>query len=315
MSQSTSNSSNDMTLFEVKPDIYLSAGTLRRHLPTVELALFFAKVYQLDYTKLGQLLRMLFNTPVVQALTEGSHSVELQDYLVETVPTEILAEMQQFTSEPMPSSEVLVQLWKSLEVEVAKSIQEVANKLAGTLHLLPSKEGDMLFASMAKINRLRPTVGVYGAHIRHAPVPEVLVVLDVSGSMTEETIEAIIGDVVAMSYNANASLAVVSNAAFLWAAGGYSVKDVLAKAEYGGTHYEQLKPLFDQSWGTVITIADYDSGHNALSRFSKASGRVGQVFDISLVPQPTYLGGCVATLADKYQSLVIASDSARLLRW
>ena len=184
MSQSTSSSSNDMTLFEVKPDIYLSAGTLRRHLPTVELALFFAKVYQLDYTKLGQLLRMLFDTPVVQALTEGSHSVELQDYLVETVPTEILAEMQQFTSEPMPSSEVLVQLWKSLEVEVAKSIQEVANKLAGTLHLLPSKEGDMLFASMAKINRLRPTVGVYGAHIRHAPVPEVLVVLDVSGAMT-----------------------------------------------------------------------------------------------------------------------------------
>lgn len=312
MSQSTSNSSNDMTLFEVKPGIYLSAGTLRRHLPTVELALFFAKVYQLDYTKLGQLLRMLFNTPVVQALTEGSHSVELQDYLVETVPTEILAEMQQFTSEPMPSSEVLVQLWKSLEVEVAKSIQEVANKLAGTLHLLPSKEGDMLFASMAKINRLRPTVGVYGAHIRHAPVPEVLVVLDVSGSMTEETIEAIIGDVVAMSYNANASLAVVSNSAFLWAPGGYSVKDVLAKAEYGGTHYEQLKPLFDQSWGTVITIADYDSSPSAMKTLANCKGHIGQVLDISLVSRTTFLAECVGQLADEVRPLMLAQG---IINW
>lgn len=312
MSQSTSNSSNDMTLFEVKPDIYLSAGTLRRHLPTVEVALFFAKVYQLDYTKLGQLLRMLFNTPVVQALTEGSHSVELQDYLVETVPTEILAEMQQFTSEPMPSSEVLVQLWKSLEVEVAKSIQEVANKLAGTLHLLPSKEGDMLFASMAKINRLRPTVGVYGAHIRHAPVPEVLVVLDVSGSMTEETIEAIIGDVVAMSYNANASLAVVSNSAFLWAPGGYSVKDVLAKAEYGGTHYEQLKPLFDQSWGTVITIADYDSSPSAMKTLANCKGHIGQVLDISLVSRTTFLAECVGQLADEVRPLMLAQG---IINW
>lgn len=301
-----------MTLFEVKPDIYLSAGTLRRHLPTVELALFFAKVYQLDYTKLGQLLRMLFNTPVVQALTEGSHSVELQDYLVETVPTEILAEMQQFTSEPMPSSEVLVQLWKSLEVEVAKSIQEVANKLAGTLHLLPSKEGDMLFASMAKINRLRPTVGVYGAHIRHAPVPEVLVVLDVSGSMTEETIEAIIGDVVAMSYNANASLAVVSNSAFLWAPGGYSVKDVLAKAEYGGTHYEQLKPLFDQSWGTVITIADYDSSPSAMKTLANCKGHIGQVLDISLVSRTTFLAECVGQLADEVRPLMLAQG---IINW
>ena len=312
MSQSTSNSSNDMTLFEVKPDIYLSAGTLRRHLPTVELALFFAKVYQLDYTKLSQLLRMLFNTPVVQALTEGSHSVELQDYLVETVPTEILAEMQQFTSEPMPSSEVLVQLWKSLEVEVAKSIQEVANKLAGTLHLLPSKEGDMLFASMAKINRLRPTVGVYGAHIKHAPVPEVLVVLDVSGSMTEETIEAIVGDVVAMSYNANASLAVVSNSAFLWAPGGYSVKDVLAKAEYGGTHYEQLKPLFDQSWGTVITIADYDSSPSAKKALANCKGHIGQVLDISLVSRTTFLAECVGQLADEVRPLMLAQG---IINW
>ena len=312
MSQSTSSSSNDMTLFEVKPDIYLSAGTLRRHLPTVELALFFAKVYQLDYTKLGQLLRMLFNTPVVQAFTEGSHSVELQDYLVETVPTEILAEMQQFTSEPMPSSEVLVQLWKSLEVEVAKSIQEVANKLAGTLHLLPSKEGDMLFASMAKINRLRPTVGVYGAHIRHAPVPEVLVVLDVSGSMTEETIEAIIGDVVAMSYNANASLAVVSNSAFLWAPGGYSVKDVLAKAEYGGTHYEQLRPLFDQSWGTVITIADYDSSPSAMKILANCKGHIGQVLDISLVSRTTFLAECVGQLADEVRPLMLAQG---IINW
>lgn len=170
----------------------------------------------------------------------------------------------------------------------------------------------MLFASMAKINRLRPTVGVYGAHIRHAPVPEVLVVLDVSGSMTEETIEAIIGDVVAMSYNANASLAVVSNSAFLWAPGGYSVKDVLAKAEYGGTHYEQLKPLFDQSWGTVITIADYDSSPIAKKTLANCKGRIGQVLDISLVSRTTFLAECVGQLAYEVRPLMLAQG---IINW
>ena len=170
----------------------------------------------------------------------------------------------------------------------------------------------MLFASMAKINRLRPTVGVYGAHIRHAPVPEVLVVLDVSGSMTEETIEAIIGDVVAMSYNANASLAVVSNSAFLWAPGGYSVKAVLAKAEYGGTHYEQLKPLFDQSWGTVITIADYDSSPSAMKTLANCKGHIGQVLDISLVSRTTFLAECVGQLADEVRPLMLAQG---IINW
>ena len=199
--------------------------------------------------------------------------------------------------------------------EVARSIQKVADSLVSSLGRLPSKTGQMAMQSMMKMNMNRPTIGRHQAVIAHQSVPDVLVILDVSGSMTENTIKDIVDDVVAMSWDANATLAIVSDHTFVWEPGTYNTAMVLEAAEYGGTVYETLLPLFDQDWGTVITIADYDSGYNALSRFSKASGRVGQVFDISLVHQPTYLGECVATLADKYQSLVIASDSARLLRW
>ena len=70
------------------------------------------------------------------------------------------------------------------EVEVAESIAKVANTLASTLDRLPSKEGQMLFKSMATLNHKRGTIGVHKASIVHQAVPDVLVIHDVSGSMT-----------------------------------------------------------------------------------------------------------------------------------
>ena len=90
------------------------------------------------------------------------------------------------------------------------------------------------------------------------------------------------------------------------------MKDVLAKAEYGGTHYEQLKPLFDQSWGTVITIADYDSSPSAMKTLANCKGHIGQVLDISLVSRTTFLAECVGQLADEVRPLMLAQG---IINW
>lgn len=302
--------------FELSKTQLISHNKLKELLPDVETALFFAKVFKLDAYKLGQLLSLLFQTTIVDALVNGVHSTELQDYLYEVCDDDLVRQATfSVDKADIPAGEVLPQLWKMAITEVASSIQKVADSLVSSIGRLPSKTGQMAMQSMMKMNMNRPTIGRHQAVIAHQSVPDVLVILDVSGSMTENTIKDIVDDVVAMSWDANATLAIVSDHTYVWEPGTYNTAMVLEAAEYGGTVYETLLPLFKQDWGTVITIADYDSGYNALSRFSKASGRVGQVFDISLVPQPTYLGECVATLSEKYQSLVIASDSARLLRW
>ena len=302
--------------FELSKTQLISHNKLKELLPDVETALFFAKAFKLDAYKLGQLLSLLFQTTIVDALVNGVHSTELQDYLYKTCDDDLVRQAAfSVDKADIPAGEVLPQLWKMAITKVASSIQKVADSLVSSIGRLPSKTGQMAMQSMMKMNMNRPTIGRHQAVIAHQSVPDVLVILDVSGSMTTATIHEIVDDVVAMSWDANATLAIVSDHTFVWEPGTYNTAMVLEAAEFGGTVYETLLPLFEQDWGTVITIADYDSGYNALSRFSKASGQVGQVFDISLVPQPTYLGECVATLADKYQSLVIASDSARLLRW
>ena len=299
------SSAEQYELFQVEPNQFVSIAMLKEWLPTVEVALFFAKLFKLNSAKLGELLRVCFGTPVIEALTEGNHSMELQDYLVEVVPEFIQLNIEA-TNEAPPPAEVLPQLWKAALIEVATSIQEVADKLKGTLALLPSKQGEMVFKAMATMNANRPTLGDFKAQIVHEPVPDVLVILDVSGSMTEETIRTIVSDVVALSWEANAYLAIVSDSAFCWAPGSYAVNDVLEKAQYWGTHYEELAPLFDRDWGTVVTIADYDSSESAKHALAKCKGRVGTVLDISLVGRSTYLAECVGQLADKVKPLMIA---------
>lgn len=305
-------SSDGLTLFELSPGKLIAVSALRRLLPDIETTLFFAKVYHLDAYKLGELLSLLWSTTLVQVLTAGTHSTELQDYLVDVAPDDVYAEAVWETPDPddAPDGELLPLLWEDAMVTVAKSITEVADKLVGTLHLLPSKEGSMVFQSMRVMNRNRPVIGDYRATIKHQQVPDVAVVLDVSGSMSQSTIEAIIEDVVALSWKANAHLITVSNTARHWDPGTYTVADVLSKAEYGGTHYETLAPLFNRDWGTVITIADYDSSFSAKRWIGdNCTGRISSLFDISLVNQPTYLGECLGQLAAEVRPLLIAKQS------
>ncbi len=308
MTMTTSSLRDSTSLFEVKPNKYVSIQQLKSWLPTVKTALWFGKVYQLNYRRLSTLLATLFQTDVMDALMDGGHSTELQDYLVDTVPSYLLPEDMPVAIDDPPPAEVLPELWESLSIEVAKSIQEVADKLSSALHRMPSKEGQMLFANLAKMNLRRPTMGVYQAQVQHQQVPDVLVILDVSGSMSEQTVRTIIDDVVALSWKANAHLAIVSNSAFHWEPGSYNVLDVLAKAEYSGTHYEMLAPLFDKDWGTVVTIADYDSSSSAKHALANCRGRIGKVLDISLVNRVTFLAECVGQLADEVQPLLIAQN-------
>lgn len=311
----SSQLSDSLELFDCGRGVFVTKGNLRKWLPDVETALFFAKVRELSYTEVGSLLQLLFNSTVLDALMKGDHSTELQDYFVDIVPDGVWDHEvdEHFNANAVePKGEILPELWKAAEVTIAKSIAEVADKLTNTLSFLPSKEGHMVFRQMATMNRLRPTVGDYRAQILHQAVPDVLVILDDSGSMTEETIKAIINDVVALSFTANAHLALVSNTARHWDPGTYRTEDVLRSCEYGGTRYEQLVPLFQKDWGTVITIADYDSSRSAQQTIARnCTGRIGKVFDISLVGRPSFLAECVGQLADEVQPLLVANGVMR----
>ena len=303
-------SSSDTRLVEVVPGKAFSEATLKKLLPDIETALFFAKVYKLDHVKLGELLSTVFNTTLIKALTKGQHSTELQDYLVDTVPASLLPKGKSISfKNQVPPGQFLPELWEQLEVQIIASIAELSEKLIDTLEALPTKNGNMVFQTMAKLQKQRPVIGVFEAQVKHQRVPDVLVILDVSGSMSASTIAEIVDDVVALSWKASAHLAIVSDTATFWEPGTYEVSDILGAAEYSGTRYEQLAPLFDKDWGTVITIADYDSSASAKAEISKRKGRIGQVLDISLVNQPTYLGECAAQLADSFRPLLVANTS------
>ena len=298
----------EVQLFELSPDKHIPVAALRRTLTTVEMALFFGKVYDLDAYALGKLLDLLFDTTVIAAIMEGGHSTELQDYYDTIIPDYLKPEVKPETVDAPPPAEVLPELWESAVIEVARSIQEVADKLSSTLGLMPSKEGRMTFETMRKMNKQRPTLGVHAAQVRHQAVPDALIILDVSGSMTESTIRRIIDDVVALSWKANAHLAIVSNDTFLWEPGSYDSASVLEKAQYGGTQYETLAPLFNnRSWGTVVTIADYDSSQDAKRAIAQTNGYVGTVLDISLVHRPTFLGECISTIAQNVKPLLVST--------
>ena len=299
-----------MTYFEINPKLKIKTKVLIKLLPSVEAALFFAKAYSLTLQQLTELLLVVHRTPLTEALLQGSHSLELQDYIVEVAPPEIVAEVVFGTPTTPVDTELLTQLWKDAELEVASSIKEVAEKLAGTLHMLPSKEGRMVFQSMRVLNNKRPVIGDYRATIKHQAVPDVAVVLDVSGSMTENTIRTIIDDVVALSWSANAHLFIVSNDTLHWEPGTFSSDMVLRMCQFGGTHYETLTPAFMKDWGTVITIADYDSSSSAKDWIKRnATGRIGQVLDISLVERQTFLSECLGQLADRVKPLLVAQHN------
>lgn len=313
MTLSSSQVTASLELFEIKPGTKVRMAVLKDMLPDATTALFFGKLYKLDYRQLSKLMLDLFNTSVVQALLgEGDqHSMELQDYVYDVVPD---AELQaagiypgQFIS-PV-GHEFLPELWEQLEVEIAESISQLVDSLDGVLSLTQGKYGKMLFSTLAKLNKQRAGVlGQFQAQIKHPMVPNNLVIFDVSGSMSQSTVEKIVDEVIALSYKANASLAIVSDDCFVWDAGTFDRDSVLRKAQYGGTHYETLRSVLDRDWSTVITIADYDSTQGAKRVLASAKGRVQQVLDISLVNCPTFLAECVGQLADKVTPLLVGNS-------
>lgn len=335
---STRDLTAEVTVIEIKPGIRFAVGQLRSMLPDVETALFFGKVYKLNAQQLGTLLHQVFATPLTEALfgQADTHSTSLQSYLIggyehehhcayewdesegctctpvyyDGIVSSVEKGQLKFDAAALPpQGEILPHMWEEMQVEVAASIAAVVEKLDGVLGRLPGKKGEMIFQTLAKMNRVRPTIGTHQAAVRHPLVTENLLILDVSGSMTQSTVQQIIDDVVALSYKANAHLAIVSDTATHWAPGTYDTDVVLARAEYRGTRYEQLAPLLQQDWGTVITIADYDSSFAAFDHIrDSCTGRIGQVIDISLVNRPTFLAECVGQLADEVKPVLIANS-------
>lgn len=317
MTMTTSSLSERLEIVELKPGLRFGKGTLRDLIPDTETALFFGKVYDLDAAQLGELLTIVLpNSSVAQALLAegGMHSTELQDYcvdLTQQIPGVNKGDIK--TGQVPPQGEILPQMWESLEVQVATSIKAVAEKLQSTIEHMPGKQGQMLFQSMRVMNAKRPILGDYRAKIHHAPQKENLVIFDVSGSMSQPTVQTIVDDVVGLSYMANAHLAIVSNTCTHWEPGTFGTDDVLDRAEYGGTQYEMLEPLFDRDWGVVVTIADYDSSPYAAPVIARCTGRVDELLDVSLVNRPTFLAQVVGQLADNVRPLLIANTS-RVLR-
>lgn len=306
----TSSPTEALALIDIKPGVRFGVGVLQDLLPDVETALFFGKVYDLDYEQLSNLLSTVLHSDLAKALFDGDHSESLQGYLVDDLvyPPSANVEAGDITFAPViPAGELLPELWAMLELEVADSIKAVAEKLESVVGMLPGKEGSMLLKDMMKMNLRRPTLGVQKAVIHHDLVKENLLILDVSGSMSAPTVEAIIEDVVALSYNANAHLCIVSNDAIHWEPGSYDVAAVLARAQYGGTYYETLRPLLDRDWGVVITVADYDSSEDAKAAIARCTGHIDEVLDISLVQRCTFLAECVGQLADSVKPLLVAT--------
>lgn len=307
----TPTSAERLELLEIKRGVHFSRAVLKELLIDAKEVLFFGKLYELDYAQLSDLMWTVLDSDLAAALSKGDHSTELQDYLVGLVPDRVTAGDVTFDPE-VPAGEILPELWRDLEVEVAASIRQVAEKLESAIGLMPSKQGRMVLQQLAKVNARRPTVGDYQAAIAWDRQKENLVILDDSGSMTQSTIARIVGDVVALSYTANAHLALVSSTCRHWAPGSYSVDTLLDAAEYGGTHYETLAPLLDRDWGVVVTVADYDSSLSAKKALAGCTGRIDTVLDISLVNQPTFLAECVGQLAAEVRPLLIANSRSVL---
>ena len=315
------NSSTDITTFangRAFPTQFLADA-----LTDVETALFFAKVYDLEPSDVATVLHICVPSDVVTTLTQeaGFHSQSLQDYLVDQyqdtngdwhfVDIEVI-QGQPGSTKPVDAV-ILPEVWKNIELEIAESIAKVAETISTTIEHMPGRTGTMVFQTLAKMNKRRPTLGDYQPGFHHQQVHKVLVIFDVSGSMSEPTVRTIVDDVVGLAYEANAALAIVSNNSFFYQAGGFSSDQVLEDAEFGGTHYEMLAPLFkDQDWDAVITIADYDSSPSAAAVLSRCNGKIGQLFDVSLVDRSTYLAECLAPLANAVRPLLVASRTAQL---
>ena len=305
-----------MKLIEVTKGKRFPQKWLEKALTEVKTALFFAKTYELSPQETAQLLLLLFpDMPGLQALAgeAGLHSSELQDYLIEAGYDELVVEGRISVEEKVPDAPILPALWELAEVEIAKSIKDVITKLGDAVALMPGKEANLMFESMAQLNKRRPTVGDFGARLQFKGGKPNAVVVDASGSVSRRTLSAYVEEVVGLAYKANAHLIVVSDTATIWGPGEFSVASVMEAAEFGGTRYETLIPLFrGRDWGVVLTVADYDSYWAVEHMFADLNGHVDLVLDISIEDRPTYLSQCIGRIADEVRPLMIAEPYTRL---
>lgn len=313
---SASELEESLTLLALNDQYKVSIRVLKEQLPDIETALFFAKLFELTAESLGVLIATLFQSPLTEALFQngGTHSTSLQSYIIDDVVPELNVSPAglHFTDEIPAPSEVLHALWKQEVTGIAASVKEVAATLASTLERMPTIYGQMTFQHMRSFNAQRQTLGRFQAQVQHAPSKDRLVVMDVSGSMSQSTVEQIVDEVVGLAYAVNASLAIVSTTASWWPPGGFTRARVLAAAEYGGTHYETLLPLLAKPWESVFTVADYDSSMAAKSYLADhANTSIGTVYDYSLVGRPTFLAECLGQFASEVKPLAIAASSMR----
>lgn len=306
----------DLTLIEVAPGRRFPLAALHKMLDgRPRMVVKFAAVFGLDEYQLGHLLRLTCpDVPIVQALTleAADHSGSLQDYIIALGYDSLLVagadvSLDDDAPEEEPEVGLLAEMFEQLQVKIADEISEVADELADALGKMPGKEGRMRTKSLLKLDRrIKRKLGIHEAQIVHGHRPDNLVVFDVSGSMGQRTVERIVEEVRDLTEKAQAHLVIVSDEARYWRPGEFSTPSVLAEAQYGGTHYETLAPLFDQDWGVVITIADYDSSWDAKAAIKAATGKISLLLDISLVERPTFLAECLSQIADETRPLMVA---------
>ena len=307
MTLSSKQLTDSLTLFTMPDGEKVSHQVLKDLLPTAADTLFFAKLFKLNYSQLIELVGITLGRTVLDVLHEDEHSTELQDYIIDVVPDYVReAAAPVFVEKPQDEG-ILAAFFEMATVTIATSIEQVGEHLKGVVGSLRGKQGSMVFQHLRKMNAQRPgTLGTYEGSIEHGLVADNLVILDVSGSMTEKTVRDVIEPVVGLAWKANAHLVIVSDTATHWEPGAYTVASVLSAAEYEGTHYETLAPLFaGRDWGVVVTIADYDSVWGAKEAIAECDGRIGQVYDLSLVNKPTFLAECVGQLADAVTPLLV----------
>ena len=300
---------------------HISLGSLASLVPDVEALMFFGQLYKIPGRELIRYLQMIFEGTVLDLIADHQYSEELQDYMIEDIiPNVYQLGREQVTFEEKDTT-ILKYLFQDVAIPVLESIQELADKIALTIDKLPNDEGKMVFQHMARFNAKRNTIGQFQANIIHQNRLPNLVIFDDSGSVGKETVRALAEDVVALGYKANADLVLVSDTARYWPRGTYTVERIVQEAEYSGTRYETLLPIFTGSvWGHVITIADYDSSYQVRQKFLDLKGQavqptVEKVLDISLVQRPSYLCEVVGILARNVEALSLTAPRALPSPW
>ena len=306
---------SDLDIMEVAPGVIFPVSWLRKTLKKPVHAVKFGKAFNLRTHELSSLLRLLFpNSDVVEALTLSAkyHSNQLQDYIVSLGYEYLIADGEVAVAPEDPDDDgLLVEMFEQARITVASTFDEVAEAIDDVMGAMPGKQGRMAIKSVLKANRrVQKKLGVDEVQIVHGHHPDNLVIFDTSGSMTEEWVEKLVDAVVNMAMQANAHLAIVSSTSRVWRPGEYDTNSVLSEAEYAGTHYETLKPLFDgRQWGTVVTVADYDSALGAKRELAKSDGSIELLLDISLVHRPTFLAECLEHMAKETRPILVGNYS------